>query len=69
MSTSPATATARRHFHLWFFPRPLGQLQLRGSMLPVWLDVLPPLPADEKEAALTWVAAALAASDPAGTPG
>jgi diadenosine tetraphosphate (Ap4A) HIT family hydrolase len=31
------------HFHQWFFPRPLGELQLRGSMLPVWLDVLPPV--------------------------
>ncbi len=52
------------HFHLWFFPRPLGQLQLRGSMLPVWLDVLPPLPEGEKGAALAWIAAALRASEP-----
>ena len=29
------------HFHLWFMPRPLGALQLRGSMLPMWLDLLP----------------------------
>ena len=32
------------HFHLWFMPRPLGALQMRGSMLPVWMDVLPKLP-------------------------
>ena len=38
-------------------------------MLPVWLDVLPPLPPAEKEAALSWVAAALAVSDPAGAAG
>lgn len=31
------------HFHLWFMPRPLGMLQLRGSMLPMWLDLLPNL--------------------------
>lgn len=29
------------HFHVWFMPRPLGRLQLRGFMLPMWLDVLP----------------------------
>ncbi len=52
------------HFHLWFFPRPLGQLQLRGSMLPVWMDVLPPLPDGERAAALTWIAAALESSGP-----
>jgi diadenosine tetraphosphate (Ap4A) HIT family hydrolase len=49
------------HFHQWFFPRPLGQLQLRGSMLPVWLDVLPPLPAAARAEALARVAEAMAA--------
>jgi len=57
------------HFHLWFFPRPLGQLQLRGSMLPVWLDVLPPLPEGDQLSALTWIVAALEASAPAGSAG
>ncbi len=47
------------HFHLWFFPRPLGHLQLRGSMLPVWLDVLPPLPQADVDATLARTAAAL----------
>jgi diadenosine tetraphosphate (Ap4A) HIT family hydrolase len=51
------------HFHQWFFPRPLGQLQLRGSMLPVWMDVLPALPDPDKAAALAWVGAAMAAGD------
>lgn len=50
------------HFHLWFIPRPLGRMQLRGSYFPVWLDVLD----DPGEAAHTdaWArtAAALAAA-------
>ena len=42
------------HFHLWFMPRPLGALQMRGSMLPVWMDVLPKLP--EAQATRRWTA-------------
>ncbi len=49
------------HFHLWFMPRPLGMLQLRGSMLPMWLDVLPDIDAVEAQAALGRIAAAMAA--------
>jgi diadenosine tetraphosphate (Ap4A) HIT family hydrolase len=49
------------HFHQWFFPRPLGQLQLRGSMLPVWLDVLPPVAPEVEAAMLTRIGAAMAA--------
>lgn len=49
------------HFHVWFIARPAGLLQLRGSALPVWLDVLPSLPADVWRADLERVAAALAA--------
>jgi hypothetical protein len=33
-------------------PRPLGALQLRGSMLPMWLDVLPDRDDDIARAAL-----------------
>lgn len=33
------------HFHLWFMPRPAGVLQLRGSMLPMWLDLMPDIEA------------------------
>ncbi|MEN3309134.1 MAG: hypothetical protein V7603_5336 [Micromonosporaceae bacterium] len=29
------------HLHLWFFARPIGRLQLRGSFLPMWDDILP----------------------------
>jgi len=49
------------HFHQWFFTRPLGQLQLRGSMLPVWLDVLPPVAPEVEAAMLDRIGAAMAA--------
>jgi diadenosine tetraphosphate (Ap4A) HIT family hydrolase len=29
------------HFHMWFLPRPLGYLDLRGSALVEWEEVLP----------------------------
>jgi hypothetical protein len=38
------------HLHVWFFARPEGLLQLRGSCLPDWLDVLPPLPPEDSDA-------------------
>jgi diadenosine tetraphosphate (Ap4A) HIT family hydrolase len=47
------------HFHLWFIPRPLGALQLRGSCLPMWFDVLPDLDDEAAEAALRTIAEAL----------
>ena len=31
------------HLNLWFMARPQGQLQLRGSFLPMWDDILPPV--------------------------
>jgi hypothetical protein len=30
------------HLHVWFFARPVGRLQLRGSFLSMWDDILPP---------------------------
>ena len=51
------------HFHLWFMPRPLGAMQLRGSMFPMWLDLLDPLPASELDPALEQIAAAMRAGD------
>jgi len=48
------------HLHIWFFARPLGALQLRGSCLPDWLDVLPPIDDAEWERDLASVAAGLA---------
>jgi hypothetical protein len=47
------------HLHWWFIARPVGLLQLRGSALPTWLDVLPPLPADVWRADLDRVVAEL----------
>lgn len=47
------------HFHLWFIPRPLGAMQLRGSMLPVWLDLLPALSADQLQPAFDRIAAGM----------
>jgi hypothetical protein len=47
------------HFHLWFMPRPLGRLQLRGSMLPMWMDVLPEVDSDTATAALSVIARGL----------
>jgi diadenosine tetraphosphate (Ap4A) HIT family hydrolase len=49
------------HFHLWFMPRPLGRLQLRGSMLPMWLDLLPDIDDDTAQAALRSIARSMAA--------
>lgn len=48
------------HLHLWFLPRPLGMLQLRGSMLPMWLDLMPDLDDAATGEALSRIAAALA---------
>lgn len=32
------------HFHVWFFPRPMGMLEARREMLPLWADLLPAAP-------------------------
>ena len=47
------------HFHLWFFPRPRGFAQGRGSFLFMWDDILPPRPVAEWEQTLADVAKAL----------
>jgi hypothetical protein len=31
------------HLHLWFLARPAGRLQLRGTFLSLWDDILPPI--------------------------
>ncbi len=50
------------HLHVWFFGRPEGQAQLKGSWLVVWDDLLPEYPAELAEADATIVAEALIAS-------
>jgi len=53
------------HLHVLAVARPLGMMQLRGMFLSTWMDVLPPLPAEEWAALRSHLAAHLAAG-PAG---
>jgi hypothetical protein len=48
------------HLHLWFLARPHGRLQLRGSFLSLWDDILPPISEDRWRENLALVAAWLA---------
>ena len=48
------------HFHVWFFPRPYGYLDLRGSYLVEWEELLPPAPEQELLAAAADLRARLA---------
>lgn len=47
------------HFHVWFLPRPLGMLEARNMMLPLWEDILPKVPDEELRHAAERVARAL----------
>ncbi len=47
------------HFHVWFFPRPLGMVEAAGMMLPLWEDVLPNVDDDELRRFAEKVAAVL----------
>lgn len=47
------------HFHVWMLPRPLGMLEARGMMLPLWEDVLPNLSDEELREAAEEIAAAM----------
>jgi diadenosine tetraphosphate (Ap4A) HIT family hydrolase len=48
------------HLHMWFLARPYGQLQLRGTFLPLWDSILPPIPEARWRENLALVAAWLA---------
>lgn len=50
------------HLSVTLLARPLGVLQLRGSNLPVWADMLPPTPPEELSARAEVVRAALGRS-------
>jgi diadenosine tetraphosphate (Ap4A) HIT family hydrolase len=50
------------HFHVWMLPRPLGMLEARGMMLPIWEDVLPNETDDALLAAARQVATAMPAA-------
>ena len=45
------------HLHLWFFARPYGQLQLRGSFLSLWDEILPPVAESQWRENLALIAA------------
>lgn len=47
------------HFHLWFFARPSGAMQLLGTFLPVWNGILQPIGLEQWTANLHAVAQAL----------
>lgn len=49
------------HAHVWFFPRPLGHLDLRGSYLVEWEELLPAAPEEQLRAAADDLRARLAA--------
>jgi diadenosine tetraphosphate (Ap4A) HIT family hydrolase len=48
------------HLHLWLIARPAGLMQLRGTCLPLWDDVLPPQDENQWREVLHELAAALA---------
>ncbi len=48
------------HFHLWFFARPAGFEQIKGSYAVEWDEILPPAPDDVRRADLHAVATKLA---------
>jgi diadenosine tetraphosphate (Ap4A) HIT family hydrolase len=48
------------HLHMWFLARPYGQLQLRGTFLSLWDDILPPISESVWRENLALVAAWLA---------
>jgi len=49
------------HLHVWFLARPAGFAQLRGTCLALWDDLLPPVPASDRDYDAAAVATALAA--------
>jgi hypothetical protein len=50
------------HLHLFFFGRPAGFSQLRGTCLAIWDDLLPPVPDDQRDLDAATVGQALAGS-------
>ncbi|MER7889103.1 hypothetical protein ABTX15_04695 [Micromonospora sp. NPDC094482] len=48
------------HLHMWFLARPYGRLQLRGTFLPLWDSILPPIPESQWRENLAMIAAWLA---------
>ena len=51
---------AAAHLHVWFMARPYGRLQLRGTFLTLWDEILPPIPEAQWQENLALIAAWLA---------
>ncbi|AYC43686.1 hypothetical protein [Streptomyces griseorubiginosus] len=49
------------HLHFWLLARPAGLLQLRGTFLPVWEELLPPVPDEERRQTHRLIAESMAA--------
>ncbi|MFI1360179.1 hypothetical protein ACH4TV_42335 [Streptomyces sp. NPDC020898] len=49
------------HLHFWLLARPAGLTQLRGTFLPLWEELLPPVPESERLGAHRRIAGAMAA--------
>lgn len=49
------------HFHIWFYGRPVGSMNMLGFGMPLWEPILPPIPEQEWHANLVTVARGLAA--------
>ncbi|HEX4060601.1 MAG TPA: hypothetical protein VHY58_06215 [Streptosporangiaceae bacterium] len=50
------------HLHIFFFARPAGFAQLRGTCLAIWDDLLPEIPADQRDRDVAAIGRALAES-------
>ena len=48
------------HFHVWCYGRPIGTMSLLGFGMPMWAQILPPLPEDEWDAKLQAIVTELA---------
>jgi hypothetical protein len=48
------------HLHVWFMARPYGRLQLRGTFLTLWDEILAPVPESQWRENLAMIAAWLA---------
>ena len=50
------------HMHAWFFARTEGIRQMLGTVMPIWDDLMPPVPLEERDPDARAVAEALVAS-------
>lgn len=51
------------HFHLWCYGRPIGTMTMLGFGMPMWAQILPPLPEQKWHSHLMRIAELLAESD------